>query len=419
MASFSNSSNNKIRIPPPAGSLNASNSTSIRQPASIDGSAGFTPQKPPPNQPAPIASSNVSGKTAASNNKPATKPAEPAKKVQLPPMVMKGKAYSTANLKKNTDPSLGGETFAPPGCSGPQSYFNFYCKNTPDNTANVKVIPWDHNKKDYVYTAVSDEDLRGYTKRDLKRRLDTYRDTDYWDPVSSYNLAYALSIGAFVLSLIVIIIYMIISWESAKKHWYVLVAVPIVVLIIGIIVIFAFRNRANKLTFQRKATLDDELVRYCRGNTTKVRTGEASSYLEVYQDSAAPPPPQATAEPIKGSIASMNTKTSQKPVVLNLMEGDDVNDNDSSTIKLNPNGQRAEREISSSGVIVSVPPLSPMSQKKQSFMQRLENKKASTPRGAGGSGVASMNYGSVKPEQELVFQPAKSINLMLDDDVLN
>lgn len=417
MASFSTNTNNKVRVPPPPGSLNASNSTSIRPPATIDGSSAFTPQKQPPNQPAPIANSNVSSKTTTSNTKPPTKAPEPVKKTPLPPMVVKGKPYSTANLTKNTDPALGGETFAPPGCSGPQSYFNFYCKNTPDNTVNMKVIPWDHNKKDYVYTAVKDDDLRGYTKRDLKKRIDTYRDTDYWDPVSTYNLAYALSIGAFVLSLVVIIIYMIISWQSAKDHWYVLVAVPFVILIIGIIIVFAFRNRANKLTFQRKAALDDELVRYCRGNTTKIRTGEASSYLEVYQDSSVPPPVQTTAEPIKGSIASMNTKTSQKPVALNLMDGDDLND--SSTMKLNPDGRRGDREVSSSGIIVSVPPLSPMSQKKQSFMQRLENKKSNTPKGAANSGLPSMNYASVKPEQEMVFQPAKSINLMLDDDVLN
>ena len=418
MLGSSSNSNGKVQIPNKQPVSNQS--SAIKQTgSSYKDNSALSPQKPGANnssQKDGINSSAVSGKTTTSTTVEKKTSSSTTQKQPLPAMIIKGPVYNSKGIPKNTDPSMGGEEYNPPGCPGPQSYFNFYCKNTPENTNNVRIIPWDHNKKDYVYAAVKEEDLRGSSRRDLKREIDIYKDAEYWDPVSTYNLAYAAVIVVFILCLVGILIYIIISFESAKKYWYVLVSLPIIVIIIGAIIILALRNRSNKLTFVRKATLDDHLERKYRGSTTQVRTGEASSYLEVYQRSSTPPPPQVTGEPIKGSIASMNTKTSQnKPI--NLMEGDDLHD--TSTVKLNAEKEEFDREVKrSSGLAVNVPQLSPMSQKKLSFQQRLEGKKSgtATPVNVGSS---SMAYGSVKPEQEMVIQPNRNFNLMLDDDVLN
>jgi hypothetical protein len=215
---------------------------------------------------------------------PFYKPAQPKRvntEVSLPPMIPCKQVFPNT-LEKNKDPALGGEIFTPPGCAGPMSYFNFYCRNTPASTPDVKIIPWDHNSKDYVYSAVSDVDFMQEGGRlDLKKRLDQFKATEFWDPVSMYNLS---SVGVFaclVIALICIAIYIIVNPSSAKDNWYVLVVIPFAIVGLGTILFLTLRNRANKLTFQRKVTLDRDLENYSQYSAVKVRTGEASSYLEL------------------------------------------------------------------------------------------------------------------------------------------
>lgn len=373
--------------------------------------------------------------TQGNKSQPNNKTPNPPPKQPLPPMVMKGPVYSADKVPKNTDPSMGGETFRPPTCQGPQSYFNYYCTNTPANNASTRIIPWDHEKKDYVYAAVKEEDLRGViSRKELKSRLDIFKSTDYWDPVSVYNLSPVIVGVLFGISLVGVIIYMIVNWDSAKTYWYVLVFLPIIILLVGIIIVIALRNRANKLTFQRKAMFDEELASISKGSPYKIRSGEASSYIEIFQDRMVPPPIQAT-DTYKVSVASEKTNTSQSPtrIPLNLNAGDDQNENDNSTFQLNPRGRTPERELTTSMpippplvtgppvMLAPAPPLSPMSQKKLNFSQRLEAQKQGASSSRIPIGVSSMGYGSVKPEQETVLNPGRSanLNLAIDDSFDN
>lgn len=361
-----------------------------------------------------------------------TKTSTPPPRAPLPPMVMKGPIYTADKVPKNTDPSLGGETFRPPTCQGGGSYFNYYCTNTPANSASTRIIPWDHEKKDFVYGAVKEEDLRGViSRKELKSRLDIFKSTDYWDPVSVYNLSPVIVGVLFGISVIGVIIYMIVNWDSAKTYWYVLVFLPIIILIVGVIIVVALRNRANKLTFQRKAMFDEELASISKGSPYKIRSGEASSYIEIFQDRSVPPPRQST-EAYKVSMSSEKTNSSQmppRPPILNLNAGDDQNENDSSTLQLNPRGRMGGNELTTSmpvpppivanGPPISLapaPPLSPMSQKKLNFSQRLEAQKQGASPSRVPIGVSSMGYGSVKPEQETVLNPGRSMNLNLAID---
>lgn len=123
---------------------------------------------------------------------------------------------------------------------------------------------------------------------------------------------------------------------------------------------------------------------------------------------------------LKNSIASANTKSSNMKPQLNLMEGDDLND--ISTAKINGLEYVVERtpEGRSEGIVKDMPLLSPMSQKKLNFKQRLESKRnGETVSLAGPAGLPVVAYQSVKPEQEMVMQPGKGMNLLLDDSLLN
>lgn len=56
----------------------------------------------------------------------------------------------------NQDPSLGGKFFNPPGLT-PILPFTNAVKMTPDSNLFVKIIPWDHINKDFVYACVDDK----------------------------------------------------------------------------------------------------------------------------------------------------------------------------------------------------------------------------------------------------------------------
>lgn len=148
----------------------------------------------------------------------------------------------------------------------------------------MKIIPWDHQKKDYVYSAIQESDVRGFDggRKELKKRMDIFKQAEWWDPVSCYNITKVIFAVIIGLILVGILLYVIINFESAKKYWYLLITIPVVAIVIGIILMLALRNRSNRMTFVRKATLDEELAKLSKGAACKIRTGEASSYLEVF-----------------------------------------------------------------------------------------------------------------------------------------
>lgn len=295
--------------------------------------------------------------------------------IPLPPMISKGPTFSNGNFQPNKDPTLGGENWNPPACQGPGSYFNFYCKNTPATTPSTKIIPWDHHAKDYVYSAVSEEDLRGaISRRELKKRMDVFKKSSVWDSVSCYNLIIPVFIVLLVLVLVVIIVFLIVSPSRAGNIWYVLVAVPIILVIIAIITVVACRNQSNESTFRRKALIDDELAFISKGAPVRIRSGEASSYLEVHSGGGALPEQATNINAISQAPMASSLNVSRTPEKLNLMDGDNIND--VSTIKLNGREVPIDQvpEYRPMGISQELPEISSNSANKRSFQERLANK---------------------------------------------
>jgi hypothetical protein len=370
--------------------------------------------------------------THTTSSKPSNERTRVKHEYAPPPMVSKG-PYYPKGLPKNTDSTLGGEHYCPPSHQAPGSYFNYHCQNTPASNPNCKIIPWDHEKKDYVYAAVKDEELRG-RRRELKRVMDHHKQADYWDPVSCYNMTLILLGVLLLITFVVIIIFLIVSWESAKKYWYVLLVVPILILIIGIIVHLAFKNRANNLTFDRKRAIDQDLVDFSRNSGSKVRSGEGSSYLEVYQDNVTMP--QQVTDPSHNvvTVIQAGSKSPVRQEMINLMIGDDLNDVSTSKL-MNGEEVKVEKEPTGKeeGLSARNLSLSATSQKKQSFKERLQNRRnnggqntptRNSPIDLRASAIESqrhsshgMEYASFKPQQPMAAP--KPMNLTLDDSALN
>lgn len=370
--------------------------------------------------------------THTTTAKSTSEPTKVNQEYKPPPMVSKG-PYFPKNLPKNTDQTLGGEQYRSPSHPAPGSYFNYHCQNTPASNSSCKIIPWDHEKKDYVYAAVKDEELRG-RRKELKRVIDHHKQADYWDPVSCYNLTLILLGVLFVIAIIVIIIFLIVSWESAKTYWYVLLVVPILILIIGLIAHLALRNRANSLTFERKRALDLDLIDFSRNAGVKVRSGEASGYLEVYQDNATMP--QQLTDPMKNilTVIKEGQGSPEKQEKINLMHGNDLNDVSTSKL-INGHEVKVEKEPvgKEEGLSAKNLSLSAVSEKKQSFKERLNNRRKnggqSTPTTNSAVNLQAtavdsqrisahgMEYLSFKPEQPVAAP--KPMNLTLDDSGLN
>jgi hypothetical protein len=394
--------------------------------ASQGGQSGLKPSTAPlgnsPIQPNLANSSTTPLKPGSNGNPPnningsSTTPTKPNNAGSTPG---KPTPTKTINPNVNADPALGGECQRAPGCAGPGAFFNETCKKTPTTKGSAKIIPWDHDKKDFVYAAIKDEDFNGYSNRkELKRRLDIFKDSEFWDPVSCYNTFYGLFLLLFGLTIIGLIIYLIIYWDSAKSTWYLFLAIPIILLIVGLIILAALKNRSNRMTLQRKVSFDEELTTFCRGIPYKVRCGEHSCWLEMVSDPGNLANVQSEFKRVgdnKLSIASSNTKSSNVGR-LNLM-GED-NPNDSSKVNLNEVRLVENVNAANTSILSNNMPMSPMSQKKIDFQRRLESKKQgiSTPPKLGTSQMS--NFQSVKPEQE-IMKPGKSYNLLLDDSALN
>lgn len=444
---------------------------SLKPPTSASTTASRAPSTIPPSNssqlvrptsPAPTANtssystpSTKPGTAPPPATKPAaTKPAPPPKKTYPPLPEMKlptpFKPY-TKPATKNTDATLGGELHRPPGLTGPGCPFNFFCSNTPDTVPNKRlIIPWDHVKKDYVYSAIKDEDIKEISSRkDLKKKVDTLRKEPFWDPVGSYNLMFWVLIGIMIFALILGIILLIALPAGAAK-WIIIII--LLLLIIGgcIFGIIFSKGKANTLTQQRREKLDQLLFDYCKNSTTKIMTGEATSYLYVTQGVSMAPtmgssnplqskpsgsqpgsiPPTPPKPPQGGNSgqtsqypsnqppnfnkpppATLATSTHQIPIPgpqekqTASARNIGPNDLDTSTAKLNSSFDNA---LGKSAIETS--------SKRRTFLERLEVKKSGGTPTKVSIGPPAMNYESVKPDVELHLHEGKTLNLNIDED---
>lgn len=70
----------------------------------------------------------------------------------------------------NEDPSLGGVLKTDPTPQGPFCRFNTACKYCPQGSDFRRIIPWDHERREYCFGSIHDELFRGkYDRRKLKR----------------------------------------------------------------------------------------------------------------------------------------------------------------------------------------------------------------------------------------------------------
>lgn len=193
----------------------------------------------------------------------------------------------------NDDPALGGETWRVPVPSAPMSDFNAACKVTPMSDDFNRVIPWDHQKKDYVYGAVDDHIFRGrYDRRRLKRKLDHVKQQGSWDPTSSYNKCClcCLIVGALLLAL------WLLAWAYRPYHWWcgffgntwIWFLLPLFILMILITWCCICKAAANHATRNRsryiRHALDDVNDRHLKGSGVQMKPGVKAAWLEVDMD---------------------------------------------------------------------------------------------------------------------------------------
>jgi len=204
-----------------------------------------------------------------------------------------GKVYSCPKPKNNLlhvneDPTLGGSSYKP-SAGGICSTFNKATKRTPMSSYYTRVIPWDHKDKDYVYGAVQDSCFKGYyDRRSLKSKIDLNRHESSWDPVSTYNLCFYLTVGLIALAILLFVILMIIHWGDFKYNW----RWWFFWLILGILILLLFcclcRYGANSRTKKRYQRIheacEDINKRNLYGTGTQVWPGESAGWLEVEMD---------------------------------------------------------------------------------------------------------------------------------------
>jgi hypothetical protein len=193
----------------------------------------------------------------------------------------------------NDDPSLGGETWRVPKPNAPLSDFNNACKITPFSDDYTRIIPWDHERKDYVYGAVDDYIFRGrYDRRRLKRKLDHVKQHGAWDPTGSYNKCFicCLITGGIFLFL------WILAWIYRPYWWWcwlfgntmLLWLLPLFVLMILLTWCCICKAAANHSARNRyryiKHALDDVNDRHLRGSGVSLRPGTKAAWIEVDMD---------------------------------------------------------------------------------------------------------------------------------------
>jgi hypothetical protein len=193
----------------------------------------------------------------------------------------------------NDDPSLGGETWRVPRPNAPLSDFNSACRVTPQSDDYTRIIPWDHDKKDYVYGAVDDYIFRGrYDRRRLKRKLDHVKQHGSWDPTGSYNKCFicCLITGGIFLFL------WILSWVYRPYCWwcwffnntFLIWLLPLFVLMVLATWCCICKAAANHSARNRyryiKHALDDVNDRHLKGSGVSLRPGTKAAWIEVDMD---------------------------------------------------------------------------------------------------------------------------------------
>lgn len=205
-----------------------------------------------------------------------------------------GKVYSCPPPKHNLlhvneDPTLGGTTYKTPAPPGTWSTFNTAAKKTPISSNFNRVIPWDHKNKDFVYGSVQDACFKGfYDRRSLKSKMDLNRSHSSWDPVSCYNICWAITLGLIAVAVLVWLILMILNWTHFKKNWYwwlFWLAALIAILVCFCCIFKAGANARTKKRFQRIDEACQDINRRNLHNTgTRVYPGESAAWLEVEMD---------------------------------------------------------------------------------------------------------------------------------------
>lgn len=169
------------------------------------------------------------------------------------------------------------------------SNFNSAVSNTPKSTNFKRIIPWDSDLGDFVYGAVQDDCFkRRYNRKSLKMKIDREMDPDDWDPVSTYNTCFLVTLILILFTLIVTGVLIFIFFDNFKQFWFWWLLGFVVLLITFIVVLCIFRSSSNSKSNRRSSKLEEICTylngKYLKGIGTGVFPGQSGAWLEVDLD---------------------------------------------------------------------------------------------------------------------------------------
>jgi len=163
------------------------------------------------------------------------------------------------------------------------------CHRTPECTEYIRIVPWDHNLKDYAYWEVHDVVFRGrYSFEALKKTLALAREKqsefDFWDPLTSYFYAVIILLTLMVVSLLICVLLTIIL----TGMYYILLWITILIIFLIILGIALIWLRMNNLTTIRHSVIESVCTsinrKYLKSSGVALYPGDFGAWIAVYLD---------------------------------------------------------------------------------------------------------------------------------------